>query len=397
MGKKYSEEKILRRLMNIPKIHDAIKNKEDLSNFSNIDKIAYILWRDGYTRNSDIALSIEFYKQFHSEYIQDDDAIKLEDLYNIPKMYDIQRTRADIQNTQGLFPATEEVQQMRQKRAKEFCEHYREQKRKTFRGLPDYYMYMDESGKNAPYFVLAGILLNGKKNVQSQKLRFNDLKKRLNAKYKLSIEELKFTDINKRNLDFYKDYLNEIFREGAPFTFLSIIVENKGLKRKTEQKKTKYLLEIFLKELTSVIVRSTCGSPYADERAKLNITLDKDSDGYDAVVREKIKQELDLELKQYYKYLIALDDFKDIDSKDEIYVQIADLYASSLSNIFSNIKADSDTAKCKKEFAQLFLNNVGITKIDDSFPMGFNGTFEKTFFCRLSALCLNFTLFRVVD
>ena len=316
MGKKYSEENILRRIMSIPKIHDAIKNKEDLSNFSNIDKITYILWRDGYTRNSDIALSIEFYKQFHSEYIQDDDSIKLEDLYNVPKMYDIQRTRANIQNTQGLFPATEEVQQARLKRAKEFREHYSEQKRKTFRGLPDYYMYMDESGKNAPYFVLAGILLNGKKNVQSQKLRFNDLKKRLNTKHKLSIEELKFTDINKRNLDFYKDYLNEIFREGAPFTFLSIIVDNKGLKRKTEQKKTKYLLEIFLKELTSVIVRSTCGSPYADERAKLNITLDKDSDGYDAVVREKIKQELDLELKQYYKYLIALDDFTDVDSKD---------------------------------------------------------------------------------
>lgn len=118
MGKKYSEENILRRIMSIPKIHDAIKNKEDLSKFSNIDKITYILWRDGYTRNSDIALSIEFYKQFHSEYIQDDDAIKLEDLYNIPKMYDIQRTRADIQNTQGLFPATEEVQQMRQKEPK---------------------------------------------------------------------------------------------------------------------------------------------------------------------------------------------------------------------------------------------------------------------------------------
>ncbi len=369
MGKKYSEENILRRIMSIPKIHDAIKNKEDLSKFSNIDKITYILWRDGYTRNSDIALSIEFYKQFHSEYIQDDDAIKLEDLYNVPKMYDIQRTRANIQNTQGLFPATEEVQQARLKRAKEFREHYSEQKRKTFRGLPDYYMYMDESGKNAPYFVLAGILLNGKNNVQSQKLRFNDLKKRLNTKHKLNIEELKFTDINKRNLDFYKDYLNEIFREGAPFTFLSIIVENKGLKRKTEQKKTKYLLEIFLKELTSVIVRSTCGSPYAEKSAKLHITLDKDSEGYDAVAREKIKQELDLELKQYYKYLIALDDFKDVDSKDEIYVQIADLYASSLSNIFSGIKADSDTAKCKKEFAQLFLNNVGITKIDDSFPV----------------------------
>ena len=246
--------------MRIPQIHDAIKHEQDLSKFSNIDKIMYILWSDIYTRNSDIALSIEFYKQFYSNYIQADGSIKLDDLYKIPKMYDIQRSRADIQNTQGLFPATEEVQQMRLKRAKEHCEHYREQKRKTFRGLPDYYMYMDESGKNATYFVLAGILLNGKKNVQSQKVRFNDLKKRLNAKHKLSIEELKFTDINKRNLDFYKDYLDEIFREAPPFVFLSIIVENKGLKRKTEQKKTKYLLEIFLKELTSVIVRSTCAS-----------------------------------------------------------------------------------------------------------------------------------------
>ena len=62
-------------------------------------------------------------------------------------------------------------------------------------------------------------------------------------------------------------------------------------------------------------------------------------------------------------------DFVDIDSKDEVYIQIADLYASSLNNIFSNIKAESVTAKCKKEFAQLFLNYVGITKIDDSFPI----------------------------
>ena len=69
MGKKYSEEKILRRLMSIPKIHDAINNRGDLSKFSNVDKITYILWKYGYTRNSDIALSIEFYKQFHSEYV----------------------------------------------------------------------------------------------------------------------------------------------------------------------------------------------------------------------------------------------------------------------------------------------------------------------------------------
>ena len=140
MGKKYSKENIIRRLLNIQKIHEAIKNKQDTDKFSNIDKITYILWQNANTRNSDICLSIEFYKQFYSKYI-DNNAIKLENLYNVPKMYDIQRTRANIQNTEGLFPAAEEVQQMRSKRSKEFYKYYEKQKRKTYKDLSDYYIY----------------------------------------------------------------------------------------------------------------------------------------------------------------------------------------------------------------------------------------------------------------
>lgn len=50
-----------------------------------------------------------------------------------------------------------------------------------------------------------------------------------------------------------------------------------------------------------------------------------------------------------------------------------------------------------KRYKPLFL--CGDYKLSASvrWGLGFNGTFEKLFFCRNSALCLNYTHFRVVD
>ena len=56
----YNEATVLKRLVNIQKIHDFIKNNNATHKFSNKDKIAYILWQDICARNSDIYLSIKF-------------------------------------------------------------------------------------------------------------------------------------------------------------------------------------------------------------------------------------------------------------------------------------------------------------------------------------------------
>ena len=139
-------------------------------------------------------------------------------------MYDIQRTRAEVQNTEGLFPAKDEVRQKRVKRESEFYSYYKDKKKKTLRTLPDYYLYLDESGKTDKYFVLAGVLLNGESDNNSQTLRFNSLKKTLNDKHHLSIKEFKFTEINSRNLAFYKDMVDTVFKEELPLTLVSNIV-----------------------------------------------------------------------------------------------------------------------------------------------------------------------------
>lgn len=364
---KYNELLVLKRLANIQKIHDAFKQKQDVQKFSNKDKIAYILWRDSFSRNSDIYLSIQFYKKFYPEYVKED-ILKLDDLFKIPKMYDIQRTRAEIQNTEGLFPATDEVRKNRAKREAEFNSHYREAKRKTLRAFPDYYIYLDESGKTHKYFVLAGVLLNGKPNNNAQRLRFNQLKKSLSKKHKLNITELKFADIKQRNIAFYKELIDVAFKEGMPMAFVSILVENSGLKRSSEKNKTKELLEILLKgQLASLLVRATCSSPYASNKAKINIIQDKDGSGYDIMQAEKMRLGIDTELKQSYKYLIQIESLTDVDSKDDILVQLADLYASSINNIFSELPEDSESAKFRKEFAKYFLEKVGLKKITQEF------------------------------
>ena len=141
-------------------------------------------------------------------------------------------------------------------------------------------------------------------------------------------------------------------------------MENKGLKQKTEKNKSRELLEILFKgDLASLIVRSTCSSPHGSNKAKVNITIDKDGCGYDSIEREKMRQGIEDELKKSYKYLIQLQTFSDVDSKDDIFVQLADLYASSINNVFSELPGESETAKAKKEFATYFLEKVGLTKV----------------------------------
>ncbi|OLA95031.1 MAG: hypothetical protein BHW64_00835 [Candidatus Melainabacteria bacterium LEY3_CP_29_8] len=80
-----------------------------------------------------------------------------------------------------------------------------------------------------------------------------------------------------------------------------------------------------------------------------------------------MKQGIDSDLKQSYKYLIQLESLVDVDSKNDVLIQLSDLYASSINNVFSELPEDSETAKCKKEFAKHFLEHVGLKKITQEF------------------------------
>lgn len=66
------------------------------------------------------------------------------------------------------------------------------------------------------------------------------------------------------------------------------------------------------------------------------------------------------------KYFSTLENLNWEDSKNNNFVQIADLYASSLNNIFSKMPIEGENSQAKKDFANKILEQVGITSIFNS-------------------------------
>ncbi|MCM1010041.1 MAG: DUF3800 domain-containing protein [Fusobacterium sp.] len=365
MVPKYDEKKVLRRLEEIQEVHETIINSEPTDKFNILSLLAYMLWQYPNTRNSDITLALEFYKKFYPEIVKES-LIKFEDFFKIPKMYDIQRARAKIQNTEGLFPAKESVIQKRIKKEQEYRLYFKNENTEPLTNPSDYYIYFDESGKTDKYFILAGILINSEISNKYFSDKLNIIKTRLNKKYNQNIKELKFTSIDKKNINFHKEFITNLFEEDVLPTFVSIIIENKGLKQSSQKKKTENLLRIILLDsITSVIVRTTCCSSFGNTKASLNIILDKDGAGYDTLELENFKQDLISSINKQFKYFVSLDSFGYNDSKENILIQLADLYASSLNNIFSDIPETSENAKCKKQFAQLLIELIGLKSLED--------------------------------
>lgn len=364
-SKQISSTKTRRRLKNISEIHK-LKQKTE-SNASRLDKVAYILWQYPNTRDSDRTLALEYYKVFYPDRVAND-TISFENIYYLPKMYDIQRDRATIQNDEGLFQAKEEIIELRLKGAKEYKECYAEANKDIFIGTADYHIYFDESGKTDKFFVLGGISINGEQNKKNLIKQLEDIKNKLEMKHNISIQELKFSEIKKSNLAFYKELIDQFSKLDYKPMFYAIFLENNGLNKSSKRDKSIRLLQLLLIDVIELIVSDTVKNSKLKKLAQLNICLDEDGgQEIDHLVLTEISKQVQKGINEEYLNFVELQSLKSLDSKGSILLQISDLYASSLNNIFSDKPIDSDKAKAKREFAELFLDIIGIKNIDDNY------------------------------
>ncbi len=96
---------------------------EKVSKYTQQSKIAYILWMYPNTRDSYVALALKFYELFYSDNL-DPMGIPFDAFFKIPKMYDIQRTSADLQNKLKWCPPSEIGKARRGKRQDKKFEQY---------------------------------------------------------------------------------------------------------------------------------------------------------------------------------------------------------------------------------------------------------------------------------
>ncbi len=363
-SKQISQAVFLKRLMEISQIEEDIKIGNKV-NATNLSKVAYVLWKNLNARNSDITLALDYYKTFHKDLVPEEN-IPFDVLYQIPKMYDIQRDRAKIQNEYHLFPASTDIQEKRQQKREDFKKCWISEKQKSEILTAEHSLYFDESGKEENNFILAGISID-ELIITSDKYRkyIEKIKNELQEKYRITCNELKFADIKSGTVQFYKDLIERIFENDYIPTFYSISIEQRGLKQHSKKEKTTKLTEFILIEaLRSILQKSTMNSTL-NSFVKVNITLDEDGQSPDICESKQKKYDIQTQLNKDYKHFVQVENLKWIKSDDDILVQLADLYASSLNNVFSMKPEDSNTAKAKKEFALFFMEKVGIKNIDD--------------------------------
>lgn len=351
-----------RRLQEIQEIHEKIQSKEEVSSFSRLSKVAYILWQYPNTRNSDRTHAIQYYKIFYPECVKNEQ-ITFENLYILPKMYDLQRDRATIQNTEQLFPAKQSTLKKRIEKELEYRTFYLNNNPKPYTYAADYYLFLDESGKNDKYFVLGGVLINSQKDKKEFEADLLEIKNNLDEKYKLKNSELKLSSITTRNINYYLEFLEKLKKESINLLFVSVLIENSGLGQKSKKNKSKELLKLILQDCLSVITEYICRSSYANITSQLNVTLDNDGAGLDILEKEIIKKEMQETIDREYRYFSIIDNMSWENSESNILVQLADLYVGSINNIFSNLQINSENAKVKRQFAQQFLEFVGIDNI----------------------------------
>ena len=372
------ERKREKRLLNLQNLHKAILENNDTSKFSRLDKVAYILWQKPNTRNSDRTHAIEYYKMFHKELVANA-TISFENIYKLPKMYDIQRDRATIQNTERLFPAKESTLRKRFEKEQEYKTFYLQSLPSGISYDTDYYIHLDESGKNEKYFVLAGILTNSKSDRDSIEDELKNIKKSL-INYMYVPSEWKFSGINQKNLTYYLRVIERLKECKHKLIFVSAFVQNSGLSTSSKRNKSKELLKLILHDCLNLVTGYMTQSSYSNVTSNLSVTLDNDSDGFDVLEQENIKVEMQETINRENEYFSTLEDLKWQDSKENVMIQLADLYAGSLNNVFSEVSAETETAKAKKAFAISFLEMVGINAVNQ--PYNYNKKTQVEFINR---------------
>jgi len=361
------ERKREKRLLNLQNLHRALLDNSDTSKFSRLDKVAYILWQKPNTRNSDRTHAIEYYKMFHSDLVSDS-LITFENIYQLPKMYDLQRDRATIQNTERLFPAKESTLHHRIEKEMEYRTYYLESSPSGIVYDTDYYLYLDESGKNEKYFVLGGVLINSAQTKQSLENKLSEIQESL-SNFRYVPSEWKFSQIKANNLSYYLNLLERLKQEKLGLVFVSAFVENSGLSQGSRRNRTRELLKLILHDCLSLTTGYMTKSSYSSVTSNLQATLDNDGDGLDILEQESFKVEMQEVINRENEYFSTLDNLEWQDSRSNLILQLSDLYASSLNNIFSEIPEETETARAKKVFAKAFLDFVGIKSIEETFKI----------------------------
>lgn len=332
------------------KEREAILQKVNSLRLDNLSsKTAWILNHFPETRDSDIELQLKFWENFESDFYNGS-SISQESYKKLTRLTSIARARAKIQNEYKLFQASDVVKKYRgklelDKREKALAEN------NYSKGFS---VYADESGKNQDHLIVGSVwFIDGHDT-------FALMNKILSWREQNSFkDELHFTEINKRNLAYYKAIIDLFLSNSSLVSFKAISVKRAGL---SSQK-----AETFVKLFYHLLKR---GIEHEHESGRaplprgINLCKDAEEEGYDQVLIGEVSDRLQNASKSSFDDQLYLETFRADASKENNFLQIADLFTGSINRIL-NHKGNDSVSNAKDEFARYFLDRLGV---EDKLP-----------------------------
>ena len=324
------------------------KEKEDLlahvasSSLSSMHhKVAWLMNHHPDTRNSDIALQIRYWKTFESEIVYGD-YVRLDDLYRLPRLVSLTRTRARIQNQYKLFQADPDVREHRGT--------LEEEEREKAVETPDYPVYavfLDESGKESANLIVGSLWFL---SAGEESLKLQRASSELIEKNKFS-HEFHFSKLNKEDVPIYKELIDIFVSQGGTISFKFISVEKAGIKN----------AKVALDDLFYLLITKGIDHEVSTGRAPLprilDVWKDLEETGADKLLMAKLEEKLKQAAITTFDGKLTVQRCVALDSKSNIFLQVADLVAGSANRALSRVEGIWNH---KDELADYILSRLGI-------------------------------------
>lgn len=305
-------------------------------------RVAWLMNHHPDTRNSDIALQIRYWKTFEKDIVKGD-YVELDDLYRLPRLISLVRARARIQNEYRLFQADPVVRERRGT-----LEESEREKAAETPDYPVYAVFLDESGKTSNNLIVGSLwfLSSGAESLALH-ISSNELRER--RKFK---GEFHFTEMKKDEVAVYKELIDIFVSKGGAISFKFISVEKHGIKN------VQTALDNLYYHLLTKGIDHEISTGRAPLPRILNVWKDLEEVGADKLLMANLESKLKQAAVSVYENKLIVEKCVAVDSKSNVFLQVADLVAGSVNRILCRT---GEASNQKDELADYVVAQIGIS------------------------------------
>lgn len=277
-------------------------------------RVAYLLHRFPETRESDIALSIRYWRRFQADILEKWEPLELEVLFELDRLETIGRIRRHIQHTLHLFRGMEETAQNRDFLQRELHEYLASHKG----AISEIRFYLDETGNEGDkaYTGVAGLCVMNWQ--QYEKYHAALARWRLEQNW---AETIRFSETGSDRIDRAVRLLGELRRRRSGLLFLGYALGSRG---RTHEDMFSLFIQLVIDSL-HCLKRNGC----LDTPRSLRVVKEADP-GFDNIFLLKMHKQLSDLVALEFPGQVVVQPIEPVTKGREVFLECADLIAGGM-------------------------------------------------------------------